>query len=209
MENEYAAWPFSWPRWARRGSWVLGSALALVALGLAAQSCRERLESGARRESVAASSGSRVTTARAELRGAKGSAVQGTVTFTLEGKNMLVTARVSGLSPGSHGFHIHQRGVCRPPDFASAGDHFNPEGHPHGAPGEKTHAGDLGNLKVGADGTAVYSATLSADRVSLEPGPRSLLDRAVVVHEKRDDLQTQPTGGSGARVACGVIRPVL
>jgi Cu-Zn family superoxide dismutase len=130
------------------------------------------------------------------------------VTFRREGEKVRVTARASGLRPGPHGFHIHQRGVCQAPDFSSAGDHFDPEGHPHGAPGGKTHAGDLGNLEAGADGTAVYSATLSADRVSLEPGPRSLQGRAVVVHERPDDLRTQPTGGSGARLACGVIRPV-
>jgi len=140
------------------------------------------------------------------MQGTKGSQVAGTVTFTKVEGGVRVVADVTNLTPGEHGFHIHEKGDCSAPDASSAGGHFNPTGHKHGGPdAEERHAGDLGNLTADASGKAHY------DRVDKElqlTGPNTIIGRSVIVHEKVDDLKTQPTGNAGARVACGVITAV-
>jgi superoxide dismutase, Cu-Zn family len=144
-----------------------------------------------------------VTKAIAVLSPAQGSKVQGLVAFSKEKAGVKVEASIQGLTPGLHGFHIHEYGDCSSPDANSAGGHFNPGDMPHGSPtAEKHHAGDLGNLQADASGNA--KLTLVAPKMSLE-GPASIVGRGVVVHAQPDDFTTQPTGASGARVACGVI----
>lgn len=129
--------------------------------------------------------------------------VRGTVTFTERAGGVLIEARVTGLTPGEHGFHIHELGDVSSPDGKSAGGHFNPEGMPHAGPdAHKRHIGDLGNLVADASGTAVYSRF--DDEVDLE-GPFSIIGLAVVVHADADDLMSQPTGDAGGRVGVGVI----
>lgn len=133
----------------------------------------------------------------------------GTAALTAENGGVRVRVSARGLAPGEHGIHFHERGVCKPPDFASAGGHFNPFGAKHGLLNPKgPHAGDLPNLVVGPDGRA--EAIFFTPRVTLERGkPNSLLrsgGTSLVIHEKRDDQRTDPTGNSGARVACGEIR---
>ena len=117
----------------------------------------------------------------------------------------------SGLEPGLHGVHIHETGICDPSGdtpFGSAGGHFNPTGASHGALEDtNSHAGDLGNVEVDAVGT--FGLDVTTDKVSLEPGAEnSLADddgSAIVIHAGEDDLQTDPSGESGDRIACGVI----
>ena len=133
----------------------------------------------------------------------KGNDVTGTVTFTRQGDSVKIVADVEGLTPGKHGFHIHQFGDCSAPDGTSAGGHYNPENATHGGPNDEVrHAGDLGNIEAGEDGTAHLEMTDSM--ISLV-GEHSVIGRAVVIHAGEDDLTTQPTGAAGARVACGVI----
>jgi Cu-Zn family superoxide dismutase len=143
-------------------------------------------------------------TAAAKLAPTQGNTTAGTVTFVEKGGKVQVVAKVSGLKPGSHGFHIHAKGDCSAPDGASAGGHFNPGGKAHGHPqhGEH-HAGDMPMLVAGADGTAELTAELALPTVS--DGPASVVGKAVIVHADPDDYKTQPTGNAGARVACGVI----
>lgn len=132
-----------------------------------------------------------------------GSAVSGTVTFTASGDDMKVVADITGLTPGKHGFHIHEFGDCSSPEAKSAGGHFNPGGHHHGAPDSvDRHAGDLGNIEADAAGKAHLELH---DKVIKLSGANSIIGHAVIVHEKADDLKTQPTGDAGGRVACGVI----
>jgi Cu-Zn family superoxide dismutase len=143
-------------------------------------------------------------TATATLSPASGSSVTGTVTFTEQADGVHVFAMISGLSPGPHGFHIHETGDCSAPDATSAGAHFNPTGAGHGAPGAgEHHAGDMGNITADEGGNANYEQVLPA--LSLADGPNSIIGRAVIVHADPDDMTTQPTGNAGARLACGVI----
>ena len=137
------------------------------------------------------------------LQPTKGNNVTGTITFTQTSGGIKVVAHVEGLTPGKHGFHIHQYGDISAPDGTSAGGHFNPENVNHGAPGDKIrHVGDLGNLEAGADGKAHLEYT---DTVISMSGTHSIIGRGIIVHAGEDDLKSQPTGAAGARVACGVI----
>ncbi len=144
-----------------------------------------------------------VTKAVAVLSPLGSSGVSGTVTFTKAEGGVRVQAQLKGLKPGDHGFHIHEFGDCSAPDGASAGGHFNPAGAPHAGPHDpQRHTGDMGNVTAGADGGA--SVDYVDTQASFE-GANDVLGRGVIVHEKGDDLKTQPTGNAGGRLACGVI----
>ena len=144
--------------------------------------------------------------ATAQLQPTKGSKTFGEATFEQAGDKVHVLVNVQGLKPGQeHGFHIHEVGDCSSGDGMSTKGHFNPFGKPHGNPstGER-HAGDLPALRAGKDGRAKLDVTL--DTITLTPGPTSIIGRGVIVHADPDDYRTQPTGNSGARIACGVIK---
>lgn len=145
-----------------------------------------------------------LTRASAQIQPAAASNVHGTVNFTSDEKGgVRVEATINGLTPGPHGFHIHQTGDCSAPDGSSAGGHFNPGGEPHGGPtAERRHAGDLGNLQANAAGIANYSKVFT-DLVFT--GPAAILGKAVIIHAGPDDFTSQPAGNAGGRIACGVI----
>ncbi|MDR3652082.1 MAG: superoxide dismutase family protein [Paludibacter sp.] len=132
-----------------------------------------------------------------------GNDVKGVVTFTKVEGGIKVVADLEGLTPGKHGIHIHEYGDCTAPDGTSAGGHFNPTKMEHGSPmGSMHHAGDMGNIVADSNGKA-HLEYVDAD-ISFF-GMKSIIGRSVVVHKDEDDMKTQPTGNSGARVACGVI----
>jgi len=145
-------------------------------------------------------------TASATLEPRSGSSVRGTVTFTQVGDLVRVSGTVTGHTKGPKGFHIHEKGDCSAPDATSAGGHFNPTKSKHGGPYEPVkHGGDLGNLNFDAAGAAKPGFVVGDISVS-SSRPDGIIGRAVVVHAAADDLKTDPTGNSGGRVACGVIR---
>jgi Cu-Zn family superoxide dismutase len=132
----------------------------------------------------------------------------GTVTFTEESGGVRVVADLAGVDkPGKHGFHVHETGDCThgtgDKHFTSAGGHFNPTGAEHACPPtEPRHAGDLGNVEVGANGAG--RVEMMANGLSLS-GPNSIVGKAVILHAGEDDCKTQPTGNAGDRLACGVV----
>ena len=140
-------------------------------------------------------------TAIAVLHPTKGNdKVQGWVKFTKTGSGVEITAEVKGLTPGKHGFHIHEFGDLTSADGTSAGGHYNPTGEQHGAPDdEHRHVGDLGNIEANDNGTGTYRYT--DERMDLH----TIFGRSVVVHAGEDDLKSQPSGDAGGRVAVGVI----
>ena len=143
------------------------------------------------------------THAIARLEPTQGNNVRGTVWFSSAAEGVRVAAEIAGLAPGEHGFHIHEHGDCSAPDASSAGGHFNPTNHPHAArDSEARHIGDLGNLT--ADGEGRAQLNYFDPKLALT-GPNSIVGRSVIVHAGRDDLKSQPSGDSGARVACGTI----
>ncbi len=151
--------------------------------------------------------GSATYSAVAFLKDAKNNTV-GVASFTQDAHDLVyVNVVVSGMKPGLHGIHIHEKGTCIGPSFTSAGEHDNPLGKEHGLKNTKgPHAGDLPNLEVGADGKGYLSTTTKL--VTLSPGPTTLFrsnGTALVIHAGPDDQMSNPAGNSGARVACGVI----
>jgi len=126
------------------------------------------------------------------------------------GSPVVMTVKLTGMTPGPHGIHVHTVGRCEAAGataFASAGGHFNPASRHHGLENpEGPHAGDMPNVE--ADASGAVDATITTPRVMLAAGPTSLLDAdgsAIVVHATADDQRTDPAGNSGARVACGVV----
>jgi Cu-Zn family superoxide dismutase len=173
---------------------VVGAAGAAAALGLlVAAGPAGAAESGKGMEA----------TARLESR--SGSKVTGKAEFHQLGTGgTRVEIWIENATPGVHGLHLHEKGDCSAPDAASAGPHFNPSGNPHAGPADaKHHNGDWGNIQIGADGKGKLE--LTSDMLTVAPGPNSVVGKAVVFHEKADDLKTQPSGDAGGRFACGVV----
>ena len=132
----------------------------------------------------------------------QGNQVRGFVTFTSVTGGVRIEANITGLTPGRHGFHVHQWGDVSAADGRSAGGHFDPHGTEHALPaGEPRHVGDLGNLEADDSGIARYERVDSQLAFS---GPNSIVGRGLIIHALEDD-GGQPTGNAGARVAMGVI----
>jgi Cu-Zn family superoxide dismutase len=143
--------------------------------------------------------------AAVQLQPTQGHQASGSLTFSQDRAAVRVSGTIRGLTPGTHGFHVHQTGDCSAPDASSAGGHYAPQETPHGAPSApagQRHNGDLGNIEAGQDGMAMVSISDSLLALS---GPNSIVGKAVIVHANADDLTSQPTGDAGPRVACGVI----
>jgi Cu-Zn family superoxide dismutase len=133
-----------------------------------------------------------------------GSSLAGFVTVKRRAGVVKLFLNVVNAPPGEHGVHLHQTGDCTAADASSAGPHWNPENHQHGGPADAAHLGDLGNLHVDETGRGLL--TITSPAWSLGDGTEyDILGRALVVHERADDLLTQPAGNSGARIGCGVI----
>ena len=133
----------------------------------------------------------------------KGSNVMGTVVFTQKGDAVEITGDITGLTPGNHGFHVHEFGDLSSNAGLATGGHFNPEKEKHGGPhAAMRHVGDLGNIVADDNGKVTLHLT---DKLIQLRGKHSIIGRGLIVHAKADDLKTDPTGDAGGRVAQGVI----
>lgn len=144
--------------------------------------------------------------ATASLKAADGSD-RGTAEVMEMPDGLMMTIKAVGFTPGAHGAHVHMTGVCTPPDFASAGGHWNPTGKKHGKNNpDGMHMGDMPNILIGADGSGELQFTIPG--ATLKSGPTPILDAdgaAVVIHAVADDLASDPAGNAGGRLACGVL----
>jgi Cu-Zn family superoxide dismutase len=143
--------------------------------------------------------------AMAMLHPTSGSAAVGMVHFQQNADGSVeVKVDMTGVTPGVHGFHVHDKGDCGDNGNA-AGGHFNPTAMPHGAPDAVSHhAGDFGN--VTADAKGEIHASFTTHSVTVSPGERSVIGHAVILHANPDDLTSQPAGNAGPRIACGVVQ---
>jgi Cu-Zn family superoxide dismutase len=145
------------------------------------------------------------SSANALLEPTKGNRARGSVRFFEQGSEVLVFTDVHNLVPGSrHGMHLHEKGDCRGGDGMAAGGHFNPDDDPHGPQDGRHHAGDL--PMIVADANGVSQQTFVVRGLTVSAGAHSVVGKALIVHADADDYTTQPTGNSGARIACGVVR---
>ncbi len=178
-------------------------ALSAVVIGCAPQSGGNDAAVVANDSNVVVEAGQSL---RAELRDPAGTTLA-RATLTEEGDSVRLVLAAAGLPAGTYGAHIHMTGRCDAPDFASAGGHWNPTDHQHGRDNPQgTHLGDLPNLVVAADGTGDISFDVPG--ATLRGGVNAILDEdgsAVIVHADPDDYRTDPSGNSGARIACGVV----
>ncbi len=131
--------------------------------------------------------------------------IKGEVVFTRVSEGIKIEAHIEGLSPGEHGFHVHEFGDCQG-SGEGAGAHFNPTHSQHGGPDSSVrHVGDLGNLVADKEGRAHYERVDTFIRFE---GENSIIGRSVIIHADRDDYKTQPAGASGAKIACGIIEAI-
>jgi superoxide dismutase, Cu-Zn family len=143
--------------------------------------------------------------ATAQLQSTKGNTASGVVNFVQNGDKVMVSLEIKGLKPNAeHGFHIHDKGDCSSGDGMSTGGHFNPSTKGHGAHGVgEHHAGDLPALK--ADAAGMVKMSFESSTINVGMGASNIIGRGMIVHKDPDDYKTQPTGNSGARIACAVI----
>jgi Cu-Zn family superoxide dismutase len=147
-----------------------------------------------------------IASAQAELRDVAGRTLAHS-SVTQIGETLRIRVEAAGLSSGIYGVHVHSVGRCQAPSFESAGPHWNPSNRLHGRdnPGGQ-HRGDLPNLMVGTDGNGSFEFTIQGSRLSGRNSP--LLDQdgaSIVIHARPDDYRTDPSGNSGARIACGEL----
>ncbi len=143
-----------------------------------------------------------------ELASKSGSTATGTIIFEeQEGGVVKMTAMLSGLEPGTHALHIHEKADCSSEDGTSTGGHWNPTGQPHGKWDSKQgyHKGDIGNIKADEHGNAVTYFSTNQWCLGCNDATKNILGKAIIVHAGIDDYITQPTGGAGGRVSCGAI----
>lgn len=135
---------------------------------------------------------------------AENSKASGDITFIQKGKTLVIEGHLHGLTPGAHGFHIHENGSCEDhAEFKEAGGHFNPTNVKHGSI-RNGHLGDLGNIYANKNGDANF--TIKVHKINIKDNDKSsILHRTVMVHANKDDLKTDPSGNSGSRILCGVI----
>lgn len=132
----------------------------------------------------------------------------GTAQIFAHGEAVTIAVAVTGVSQGVHGLHLHTVGACSRPDFASAGGHLNPLGRKHGTLSvDGRHAGDLPNITIGAGGNGTLTADIAGSPAQLRGWLFDADGAAIVIHADPDDYKTDPSGNSGARIACGVIKP--
>jgi len=136
-----------------------------------------------------------------------GSTAKGVVNVSEKGGQVVFEAKLSGLTPGMHAIHLHEKADCSSDDGKSSGGHWNPTFQSHGKWGSEDgyHKGDIGNFKVEADGTGTIAMITDEWCIGCGDATKDILGKAVIVHQGEDDLTSQPSGAAGARVSCGGI----
>nr|WP_203296662.1 superoxide dismutase family protein [Luteirhabdus pelagi] len=142
-----------------------------------------------------------------ELESKSNSSATGKVSFVETNGQVKMTAKITGLEPGEHAIHIHEKADCSAPDGKSAGGHWNPTFDKHGQWGdpEGYHKGDIGNFMADENGDGTVSMTTDEWCIGCDDEKKNILGKSIIVHQGADDFTSQPSGAAGARVSCGGI----
>jgi len=168
--------------------------LGIAALGILIFSCKS------------SSSGEKSKKIDIAFESKNNSGVTGTAIFTENKGEVTFIAKLSGLTPGEHAIHIHEKADCSAGDASSAGGHWNPTFSKHGKWGEgEYHKGDIGNFTADQNGNGTITLKTSEWCIGCDDATKDVLGKGLIVHEKPDDFTTQPTGNAGSRVACSAI----
>lgn len=168
--------------------------LGIAALGLFIFSCKSSSAGGDSKQ------------VKISFESKSGSNVQGTAAFIEKNGVVSLEAKLTGLKPGVHAIHIHEKSDCSAADAASAGGHWNPTFKKHGKWGDtEYHKGDIGNFTANVDGEATIVFKTDEWCIGCGDATKDILGKGLIVHDKPDDFVTQPTGNAGARVACSAI----
>jgi len=188
-----------------RSALAVSLLLAGTALAACSQKAEEPADNVAEPPAMAEPSAAPQTIA---LNGTDGRPV-GTVTLNEDSNGVTIKVDASAIAAGTHGVHLHEKGLCEGPKFESAGAHWNPQSKQHGRDNPMgAHLGDLANFEIGQAGAATTSFTVAG--VTMSGATKALADAdgtSLVVHAKADDYRTDPSGNSGDRVACAVLAP--
>ncbi len=134
------------------------------------------------------------------------SKVTGTANFIEKNGTVILTAKMSGLTPGEHAIHIHEKGDCSAADGSSAGGHWNPMFKKHGKWGlDEYHRGDIGNFTADSNGNGTVKFSTNEWCIGCEDETKNIINKGLIVHKGIDDFTSQPAGNAGARIACSVI----
>ncbi|TJY36193.1 superoxide dismutase family protein [Pontimicrobium aquaticum] len=141
------------------------------------------------------------------LNAKSGSSVKGTAVFENKGDSVSMLLTVSGLEPGEHAVHLHEKSDCSAEDGTSTGGHWNPTGQPHGKWGadEGYHKGDIGNFTASDNGKATFTFATDEWCIGCGDDTKDILGKAIIIHQGTDDFTTQPTGAAGGRISCGGV----
>lgn len=173
---------------------LIFSAIVIAAIAIACKSKNDN------------KSGSSANMLSIKLEPKSGSDVSGTATFKESNGFVTFTANISGLKPGVHAIHIHEKADCSAADATSAGGHWNPTHKKHGKWGEgEYHKGDIGNFTTDQYGNGTITLTTDQWCIGCGDANKDIVGKGLIVHEKADDYQTQPTGNAGGRVACAAL----
>lgn len=168
--------------------------LGIIAAGLIIFGCK----------SSATSEKSKTLTLHFESK--SGSNVSGTAVFSEKNGEVTFTAKLTGLKPGVHAIHIHEKSDCSAADATSTGGHWNPTFKKHGKWGDtEYHKGDIGNFTADAQGNGTITMTTNEWCIGCGDETKDILGKGLIVHDKPDDFVSQPTGNAGARVACTTL----
>ena len=188
---------------AHKFQWLLAG---VIGVGLAGPYSTNAADKPADKPAAAEKSAANSAVAHVKGAGEHKDKIKGELKFVGVDGGVKVTGQISGLTPGKHGFHIHEKGELTDDKLTSAGGHFNPGGHKHGGPdSHEKHAGDLGNITADEKGVAKVNATFKG--VTLSGEKDGIIGRSVIVHAKEDDLKTDPAGNAGDRIAGAKIEP--
>ncbi len=145
-------------------------------------------------------------TVKIDFESKSGSNAKGTATFTETNGKVTMVAKLTGLKPGVHAIHIHEKADCTAADGSSAGGHWNPTFKKHGKWGEgEYHKGDIGNFATDEYGNGTVSLTTDEWCIGCGDKTKDILGKGLIVHQDPDDYTSQPSGNAGSRVACSAI----